>query len=69
MSVEILTSLPAEQLRNLCLVSARGKRYISSPKSPDRLWSPSNLLLSGYWGHFPRQQRSLGAQGWSHIPI
>lgn len=23
-----------------------------SPKYPNRLWSPSSVLFSGYWGHF-----------------
>jgi len=26
----------------------RGKRFFSSPKHPDKLWSPSSLILIGY---------------------
>jgi hypothetical protein len=27
-------------------------RILSSPRHPDRLWDPPNLLLNGYWGLF-----------------
>jgi hypothetical protein len=29
-----------------------GSRIFSSPRHPDRLWGPSNLLYNGYWGLF-----------------
>lgn len=34
-------------------IPGQGKRFISSPGHPDRLWDPSSLLFSGYSGSFP----------------
>jgi hypothetical protein len=31
-----------------------GSRIFSSPRRPDRFWSPPNLLSNGYGGLFPR---------------
>jgi hypothetical protein len=31
-----------------------GSRIISSPRRPDRLWGPPNLLPNGYRGLLPR---------------
>ena len=33
--------------------SGRDKRPFCSPKLPERLWSPSNLLCNGYQGSLP----------------
>ena len=33
--------------------AARGKRFLSSPKHPDRPWGPPSLLFSVYWGFYP----------------
>jgi hypothetical protein len=30
-----------------------GSRIFSSPRRPDRLWGPPNLLCKAYWGFFP----------------
>jgi hypothetical protein len=30
-----------------------GLRIFSSPRCPDRIWGPSNLLYNGYWGLLP----------------
>jgi hypothetical protein len=32
-----------------------GSRIFSSPRRPDRLWSPPNLLSNAYRGFFPRE--------------
>jgi hypothetical protein len=31
-----------------------GSRILYSPRRPDRLWDPPNLLSGGYQGSFPR---------------
>jgi hypothetical protein len=33
-----------------------GKRFLSNPQHPDRLWSLTSLLSSGYRGPFPKEQ-------------
>jgi hypothetical protein len=35
----------------------QGKRLFSSSQCPDQLWSPPNLLSSGYWELFPGVKR------------
>jgi len=37
----------------------RGKRFISPPLWPDRLWSPSNLLLNEYLDFGPGVKQLL----------
>jgi hypothetical protein len=37
--------------------AARGKRFLSSPKHPDRLWGPPSLLFNGYWAFYPKVKR------------
>jgi hypothetical protein len=34
-----------------------GSRIVSSPRRPDRLWGPPNLLYNGYRGSFPGLKR------------
>jgi hypothetical protein len=41
--------------RGVGLRVAVGSRIVSSPRHPDRLWSPPSLLSNGYWGLFPRE--------------
>jgi hypothetical protein len=35
----------------------REKRFLSSPKCPDWLWSPTTLLFNGYGGSFPGEMQ------------
>jgi hypothetical protein len=43
-------------------VSVKSKIF-SSPGRPDRLWDPTSLLFSGYWGCFPGG-KAAGAWSW-----
>jgi hypothetical protein len=38
-----------------------GARIFSSPRRPDRLWGPSNLLSNGYRGLFLPGGKAAGA--------
>jgi hypothetical protein len=40
-----------------------GSRIFSSPRRPDRLWGPPNLLSNGYRGSFTRG-KAAGAWSW-----
>jgi hypothetical protein len=39
-----------------------GSSIFSSPRRPDRLWGPPNLLSNGYWGLSPREVKRLGRE-------
>jgi hypothetical protein len=44
-----------------------GSKIFSSPRHPDQLWSPTNLLSNGYQGLFPRGVKRLGGEA-DHSP-
>jgi hypothetical protein len=44
------------------LVFGRGKKFVSTPQRPDRLWSSPSLLFNGYRGLFTRGE---AAGAWS----
>jgi hypothetical protein len=56
-SVDIETMLRAGRPTNLGSIPGTSKTFFSSPKHPDRLWGPPDLLSSGYRWVYPR--------GWS----
>jgi hypothetical protein len=37
-------------LDGLGLITGRGKKFVSIPHCPDRLWGTPSFLLNGYWG-------------------
>ena len=51
-SVGVMVSSWATHLRNYVLILDRGKKFYSSSKYLDCLWSPLSLLLSRYWVTF-----------------
>jgi len=40
------------------IYTGSGKRFLSSPKYPDRLWGPPSLLFNRYRGSVPAEKRS-----------
>jgi len=53
--IGIVTKLRPEWPKNFGSTPGRNKRSFSSPKRPDRLWSPHYLLFSGYRGLVSRR--------------
>jgi hypothetical protein len=46
------------QLDDRSSISGRGKKFSSTPQSPNRLWGPSSPLYSGYRALSPEVKRS-----------
>jgi hypothetical protein len=44
-----------------------GSRNFSSPRHPDWLWGPPNLLFNGYWGALSPGVKRLGRKA-DHSP-
>jgi hypothetical protein len=43
------------------LIPDWSKILFCTPKSPDRLWRPPNLLYSGYWGAHSARSKAAGS--------
>jgi hypothetical protein len=63
-SVGIVTMTWILRPRNRGSIACSGKTFVSSPKRPDRLCDPHNLvsICTGGWGRFPRGQNSRGVK-------
>jgi hypothetical protein len=59
--VDVVTVLWAGQFGVRFLA---GERFFASPKCPDQLQGPPNLIFSGYWGFF---QNNWGVKFTSHL--
>jgi hypothetical protein len=46
-----------------------GSRIFPSPRRPDRLWDPPNLLSNGYRGPFPRGVKRPGVKLATHLQL
>jgi hypothetical protein len=46
-----------------------GVRIFTSPRRPDRLWGPPNLLSNGYRGVIPRGLSGLGVNPTIHLQL
>jgi hypothetical protein len=46
-----------------------GSRIFTSPRRPDRLCGPPNLLSNVYWELFPRGQSGRGVKQTTHLQL
>jgi len=46
------------------LIPGEGKRHLSTPKRPHRLWVPPSLLFNLYQGSVPGD-KTVGAWSWA----
>jgi hypothetical protein len=53
--VGIVIKLRARKLRNRGLIVGMGRKFLSSPKGPNRLGAPSSLRLNDYRRLFHRE--------------
>jgi hypothetical protein len=50
-------------------IPVRSKRFLYSPRSPDRLLSPPTLLSNGFTASFPSGKNSLGVKLTTHLHL
>jgi hypothetical protein len=65
-SVYIETKLPVELRKNCVSVPMRFKRFLPSPKRPDEIWGPPNLLLDRDLWCFNRRYKDWRIQATIH---
>lgn len=65
-SVYIATKPPAGLRKNCVSVPMRCKRFLPSPKCPDEIWGPPNLLLDRDLWCFNRRYRNRKIQAIIH---